>query len=657
MTHLPPPRALRSLIVIAILAVGAGFRFYDLGLARLSYDNSYPMYNALRILDEHQLLLVGQPSSVFLDNPPLMSYLQTIPLLVSRSPWAVYIFIVALNTIAIGLVYQVAKQLLGDTVGYLAAFLFAINPWVVYFSRSISVQALIPFWGALVAWGLWPSLATENRSPVRVLIAGLSVTAITQTYIQAWGVLAQIAPLVLLFRKKIPRKPIYIGLFAFAAAMVMYGIGLSEQWETNQTKLAAFFSGREIQFNPEGIEHAVRLVTGLEFDAQSQTRLGETKLRQTSSLVAYHLLSLALITGIVYAVFSLRRQSRERPTAIVLLVWFSVPILLTSISANPVHPHYLLLTCPAGYVLAGWGMSPLLRHVRLRWIALSLLVFTAIVSGFNLHQVSDDVARSPTEPQFDGWALEQAARVGTVTRELTESNNYPRRIVAEGQSSLLSSMSGVDMKTLNGLDFPDFVVLPGNEPLLYILVNTPAQPEALGPHQQSFPERDFQLADGTQVFFLRTSPYDRGTALALPAVKIDWSSESGLSILGYTLSGTTQPGKVIECVTYWRVDELHPGYEEWYIAAFYHFSNQSGQVIIQVDGHGQWARRWQVGDIYVERVSIQLPDDLAVGQSTLEISLFDGIHGQGYSLLPRGGPIRALSIPITVRAGKTFSDS
>jgi len=63
------PRAVCTLILVAILAVGAGLRFWNLGLVRHNYDDSYPSYDALRILDGYQPLLSGQASSVFLDNP------------------------------------------------------------------------------------------------------------------------------------------------------------------------------------------------------------------------------------------------------------------------------------------------------------------------------------------------------------------------------------------------------------------------------------------------------------------------------------------------------------------------------------------------------------------------------------------------------------
>ncbi len=642
-------RASPIVALLIVLAVGAGFRFFNLGLVRHSYDDSYPIYEALRILDGHKLLLTGQPSSVFLDNPPLMSYLQAIPLLVWRSPWAVYIFITALNTIAIWFVYRSAQQLLGNAVGLLSAFLFAINPWVVYFSRTTWVQALIPFFTALIAWGLWPTIATEHRSPSRVLVAGLAVTAMMQTYIQAWGVLVQTGPLVTLFRRRIPRRALYVGISIFALALVVYGGGLSERWETNRTKLLGFLSKGELRLTREGLDHAVRLVTGRDFEyvyGWGETR--EYNLRRASSLAVHYLLGAALITGVTRAVIELRRRGRGQRTAVVLLVWFAVPILLASISAYPVHPHYLLLSCPAGHMLAAWGISPLLHRKGLRWIVIFILLVIAILFGFNLYQASEEVATRPTGPEFNDWALGAGAKMGAAVRDLSKGDGYPQRICAKGHETLLSSLSGTYLTTLGEIDFPNYVLLPGEDPLLYVLVNTVPEPEALGPLQESFPEHDIIFADGTRVSFLRALPYSRDRALALPDAVLDWPSEAGLTMLGYSLNAAVRPGQPIHCTTYWRVEELRPGREEWYIDAFYHLLDQAGQIITNVGGHGQWGYHWQLGDVYVDRVSIPVPADLAPGEYRIEIGLFDCIHTRNYPLRSPDGPIYAVVVPVTV---------
>ncbi len=634
--------------LLVILALGTAFRFCNLGLVRHSYDDSYPAYDALRMLDAHRLVLIGQPSSISLNNPVLMSYLQAVPLLIWRSPWAVYLFIITLNSIAVWFVYRSAQRLLGNDAALLCAFLFAINPWLVYFSRDSWVQALIPFFTAVIAWGLWPTIATEHRSSRGVLITSLALTGITQTYVQAWGVLIQVGLLLILFRQRIPRRPLYIGMLIFIVAMAAHGVSLSERWEANRRALLEFFTKGELHLTREGLDHAFRLVTGRDFEyVHGRAETSEYKLRRTFSLAADYLLCLALLAGIAHAVIELRRHGPMDRTAAVLLAWFLTPILLMTISAHPVHPHYLLLSCPAGHMLAAWGITPLLRRPAQRWGTMLALLAIAILFGANLYRDSAQVASMPTGPGFDNWALSAGAQVGAVVRHLAKGDTYPRRVYAEGHDALLSSLSGMYITALPELDFPSYIILPSKEPLVYVVVNAPPEPEALGPLQESFPQYNLLFADGTQVSFLRAPPYSREAALALPEVAVDWPSEAGLSMLGYTLDTATRP---IQCTTYWRVEALYPGREEWYIGAFYHLLNQAGQIITNISGHGQWGYRWELGDVYVDTVGIPVPSDLALGEYRIAIGLFDCIHTRRYPLRSPDGSTDAIFIPITVRS-------
>ena len=118
------PQAVTALILLLSLVV----RFMQLGLIPYTYDQSYPAYQALALLDGGVWPLVGQPSSVFLDNPALMPYLQALPLLLYRSPVAVQFFVLAVNSTAIWFVWRLATDLLGRPAGWIAALPELMTP-------------------------------------------------------------------------------------------------------------------------------------------------------------------------------------------------------------------------------------------------------------------------------------------------------------------------------------------------------------------------------------------------------------------------------------------------------------------------------------------------------------------------------------------------
>ena len=631
-----------TLVLIAILAFGAGLRFWNLGLVRHNYDDSYPAYDALRMLDGHQLLLSGQASSVFLDNPALMSYLQAVPLLIWRSPWAVYLLVVGLNTVAIWLVYRTGRAMLGEAVGLTAALLFAINPWVIFFSRATWVQALIPFFTALVAWALWPALVGGRPSAARASAGLVAAVAMMQTYVQAWGALAQLVPLAALFRRRLPRRALLVGGLAFLVGSAVYAAGLARAWGGNWQKLTHFTTGSGLHLTREGLDHAVRLVTGSDFDyTYAREGLADYGLRHSASTAVHYLLAAALVAGMVRALVALRRAGAGRRIGAVLLLWFGVPVGLMSVAAFPVHPHYLLLTCPAGHILAAWGLAPLFSRGWLRALVAGALVAMAALAGLQMERAAEVEAARPAWMPYAEWTLAAGAQVGDAIRSLVAGEPKPARVVAPWREAVVSSLSATYVTSLDGLQYPGYVVLPGREPLLYVLMNTAVDPAALGPRAQFSPERTLHLAGGVEISFVKVLPYDRESALALPQVRVDRPSEAGLSLLGYTLGGQAKAGKAIECTTYWRVDQLLPDRWGWYVGAAYHLVDRAGQVVTNTGKYGQWGYRWQVGDVYVERMEIPVPADAAPGDYQLEISLFDPIHVHPFQLIwpDRWGPL------------------
>lgn len=636
-----PGRLPAALIIIA----GAAVRFMQMGLIRYAYDQSYPAYQALGLLDAGVWPLIGQPSSVFLDNPALMPYIQALPLLLFRSPWAVQGLILLLNTAAIWFVWRVASDMLGRPAGWVAAFLFALNPWVVFFSRTTWVQSLVPFFMAVIAWGLWPAFVNDRADARRFFAGGVAVTLLTQTYIQAWGVLPQIGLLLLLFRQRLPRRALIAATAAFVAAALLYGIGLTTRVEVNTTKAGSFLGEGWQGLSAIGLRHAVRFVNGIDFRPAYAAGNPAGALWPALSTVAVVLLSLALLAGIVRAIVALRHAGRERRLATVLLVWFLLPILMTSIrGAFDIHPHYLMLTLPAGQLLAAWGIAPLL-HGRIRSAAVAALVVIGLIFAHDLYRANELVEQSPTWPEFDGWSLAAGAEAGRAMRValLENTGPFPRRIVANGDKSLMSGLSATYVQPVRGVSYPDFILL-GSEPLLYV-VDGQELPGRLHPYFDPDSVRHLAFDDGTAITIANTLPAGKLPGLDGTIAR----SEAGLTLISYALEGTAAPGGALEVITTWRVDELSPERGEWYVATSYHLVDEREGQLANVGLHGQWAHRWEAGDVYIERVTIPVPETAEPGRYFVDISLFDSVRLRPYALFADGSPVPSYRIPIDIQ--------
>lgn len=618
----------RYFIPVLLILLGAAFRLIDLGTVRVGYDESYQAYLALRLLDGGELLLIGQPSSVFLDNPPLMAYLQAIPLLFWRSPWAVYLFVTILNSLATGFVYEGTRKVLGSAAACLAAFLFAINPWLAYYSRLPWTQGLLPFFMAILAWGLWPTLVTDKPEPRRVFVALLAVTAMMQTYILAFAIVVPVGILLVLFYRRLPRRPLWAGGVILVLSLLVYGVGLATRSEQNTAKFSNFVTSEAAGIKIEAIQHALRFVTGQDFNGQEPN--SPDQVAPSAGMVAASIfLSMAVLLGGIRAVLSLRANAAAHRLSLTLLIWFGLPTLGLTLLPTLVHPHYLLLTLPAGHVLAAWGLEWGWSRPQARWLLLLILSLVAGQFGGNMKRAGEAVAAAPGGSNINGWALLQAGQLGSAIRDLSIEQLVPQRIVAEDEAALLSGMSGVYLETIDGLTYPDFIVLPGQEPLLYLFVNQPRSPGFLA---GTAPDRVMRLTDSTTAELVLVSPYSREDALVLPQNPVTWTSDAGLTLLGYDLTWADDGTRTLLVTTYWRVEDLHPDRGAWFVSSFYHLLNEQGQIEVNVSPHGQWGYRWVLGDAYVERVALALPDGSAPGNYELAIGLYDPIHSLSFMM-------------------------
>lgn len=618
----------RYLIPVLLILLGAAFRLIDLGTVRVGYDESYQAYLALRLLDGGELLLIGQPSSVFLDNPPLMAYLQALPLLLWRSPWAVYLFVTILNSLATGFVYEGTRKVLGSAAAFLAALLFAINPWLAYYSRLPWTQGLLPFFMAIIAWGLWPTLVTDKPEPRRIFIALLALTAMMQTYILAFALVVPVGILLVLFYRRLPRRPLWAGGVILVLSLLLYGVGIATRSEQNTAKFSNFVTSEAAGVKLEALQHALRFVTGQDFNGQEPN--SPDQVAPSAGMVATQVfLSLAVLLGGVRAVLLWRKDAAAHRLALILLIWFGLPTLGLALLPTLVHPHYLLLTLPAGHVLAAWGLEWGWSRPQIRWLILIFLLLIAGQFGWNMKRAGEAVAAAPGSSSVNSWALLQAGRLGDAMRDLTTGQPLPQRIVAVDEAALLSGMSGVYLETIDGLTYPGFIVLPGQEPLLYLFVNQSRTPGFLA---ETEPDRMMQLVDGTTAELVRVLPVSRDEALVLPQNPVVWTSDAGLTLLGYDLAWVDDDTRTLLVTSYWRVEDLHPDRGAWFVSPFYHLLNGQGQIEVNVSPHGQWGYRWQVGDVYVERVALALPDGSAPGNYELAIGLYDPIHSLSFMM-------------------------
>ncbi|MBZ0286723.1 MAG: hypothetical protein K8I30_03845, partial [Anaerolineae bacterium] len=297
-------------ILAVIMLIAALLRAQNLLAIEHNVDHAYPVWQALTTIEHGIFPLAGQGTSVLFANPTLTGYLFLPLIALVRSPLAAYLLVITLNTLGVFLAFRAARGLLGVRPALVAAFLIAVNPWMIEYSRAAWVQSLLPFFACALAWLLWPVLMNQTRHPARRTISAfVLLTLYTQTYLLAFMALAPVGLLILIFWRRVPKKGLLIGGAVFVLAGLLYGLGLFDQLGTVQERLIEF-SANPRHLSAEAWGHAVRLVTGEDYElARGQSApIPDAPLRHDLTRIAHLILAAALLLGLAVALLQFLRS-------------------------------------------------------------------------------------------------------------------------------------------------------------------------------------------------------------------------------------------------------------------------------------------------------------------------------------------------------------
>ncbi len=655
----------RTLLGI-ILLIAAFLRAQYLFQIEHNVDQAYPIWQALQTLDRGVLPLAGQGTSVLFANPVLTGYLFLPFIALTRSPISAYVFTIALNTLGILLAYRAVKDLLGVRVALIAAALMAVNPWVIEYSRTTWVQSLLPFFTCALAWLLWRVFAGKSKRPARRLfIAMLVLTAFTQTYLLSFAILAPIGLLLLIFRNRIQWRAVFAGGAVFLIALTLYGVGLLQQWDSVQQKLGSFASA-EASFRTDAWEHALRLVSGADYAIArgTDTPFRDWELRQNLSQVAHVFIVGAIVAGIVISIVNLRiaktpsppRQAKNlithysslittssRDAAIILLVWFGVPILLMTRVGQNVHPFYLLLTLPAGYALAAWGLSFVFRpQTRIgAAVLITLYIPFAVLMGINSARYAQETQATPGAHELYALPLEYGLQLGRAINE-----NLPEGgvVFSPVEDWVLNSFAG---RTFFGVRDTNLNIIPNNGGL-YVYSRS-MDGGSIDPMPYPTFTTQMYLPD-ERVLGIDTFP--RAETIQPPQT-LNITSQQGIRLIGYELTRWGLPNTENKWMhwfafTYWRIDSRISEIDQRLFAPFAHIFDADGNRVLVVDSQPIPGYEWQVGDVHIHQMTFELPAD-APAPFTIMIGQYDaGNNANVIFNLPDGTTNATVTLPETI---------
>jgi 4-amino-4-deoxy-L-arabinose transferase-like glycosyltransferase len=147
----PTPAAaqMSALWLLAVLALGAVLRFYQLGEESLWSDETFSWQRAHWTLGQ-----IWGPAARMEPNPPLYYSIQRLWLVFGDSEAALRSFSAVVGTLTIALVFLVGRLLAGTGAGLLAALFLATSAIHVAYSQEARCYALLMLAATAAVWGL-----------------------------------------------------------------------------------------------------------------------------------------------------------------------------------------------------------------------------------------------------------------------------------------------------------------------------------------------------------------------------------------------------------------------------------------------------------------------------------------------------------------------
>jgi hypothetical protein len=355
-----------TLALLAILALAATLRLWNLGATEFKFDEARVANLAAQFVDSGSPPLFGMGSSTGIDNPPLAVYLMSAPALVSRDPLIATAFVALLNVASVWGCYALGSRYWGKGVGLLAALLLAASPWAVFYSRKVWAQdLLLPFvllyMALLYAW-----LVDGRRWSLAGAIALLA--AATQIHFAALALVPLLALALLAAAIQRLRRRQRTSLWAPPAFWAPLGVGIAlalltylpylagdaaSGWRNVRALVEAGRAPAQTQW--EAVRFALLNVGGREIHALAGPDRYQEFLGGILNLAYWpdrieEALAAAAALYLVYRCWRARRAGRDLARYGLLWLWLIVPVLFFLRFRTPVYPHYLIPLYPAPYL-------------------------------------------------------------------------------------------------------------------------------------------------------------------------------------------------------------------------------------------------------------------------------------------------------------------
>jgi hypothetical protein len=654
------PRVWVLLLLLCIVVLAVGLRASRLDLAEFKSDEAGIERAALALVREGKFPAVGPSSSQGPAHPPLQIYLLAIPFAVTQDPRLAVLVVALVHSGAAIVIYLIGARFFDRFAGLIAAFLFAVNPWAIYYARKIWTQN----WPLATTLFIFCLLlfVVERRSKALIGVA-LALVALAGAHLGGIAFLILVVPVLILFRSQIERRWLVIALAILLLFVLPYlYYDATHGWENLRGVFQLGVGKVEIDVD------AARFAAWLSSGFHLQDLAGVRHDQFVDSLPALRWLDvLAMIllgVGVLHLVFRVahdlgrRRAGWKRLVGrdVVILLWLLVPVLLQTRHTQPVYPHYFILLYPVQFLIIGilvsdasvWAQEHLGARWG-RWLLAGSVVLLVVIAAWQVYlgrRFVRFVAQYDT-PDGYGPVVGPLVKTASVAGDAA-FDGAEILVVAQGDNPVWDNLPSafdvllprerprrfVDGQT--GLVFPQhatvYVTTPavdGESTALSQMPGTALVSEIAAPGEQQY--RVFRRENRN-----RDDVLERLTEIRVPR-----RFSNGVEFLAYAVDSAGQTDGSVELILAWWLDG--PALQDTDYHFFAHLLNATEERVGQNDLAGFPTASWQTGDLVLTRFKIAIDRDAGARELWARLGMY---------LYPD-----IVNVPVVDGAGNPISDA
>lgn len=348
-------------IILIIIVIATFLRLQNLWYVEFKGDEAENSFLVTNLIYQGIFPLIGDMSSIRVFNPPMFVYLLTIPFMISKNPVVASGFVALLNILAVYICFLFCKKFFNRRIALFASAFFALNPWVIFYSRKIWANNLLTVFILIFFYSLYEVVIHKKQK--YILLSCVSFGIFTQLHLSTLYFLFLWFLVFLIFKPKVQFKYFLIGA---GILVLLYSPYILFELQNNFYNVKAFFAFSKMPFKlrMEGLVMPFRLATTHGFPS-------------SFNFLGSNIFQMALLGA---AILYLLCNFKNRKYSIVLF-WFFLPILILTISKKYTPNHYFICLFPSQFIMLAILLDKICCVVQKSHVVVALSLVLLLSQG------------------------------------------------------------------------------------------------------------------------------------------------------------------------------------------------------------------------------------------------------------------------------------